>query len=121
MIGTRLEERPVSGGEMSRIFVINSERRDWKRRYFDLSPERRIEPREVTRRYVLIVDQPEIREVIKKEFRVLPHESQKDYIFYCIARPHCRRTKEFVKAIFYKLKKNNLGNGNLQDLEVLTA
>lgn len=105
---------------MSRIFVINSERRDWKK-ILRMDRERRLAPREVTRRYTLIVDEPEFREVIKREFMVLPHESNKDYIFYCIARPHCRRAKEFVKTIFYKLQKNNVDSGRLRELEILTT
>jgi hypothetical protein len=105
---------------MSRIFVINSERRDWKK-ILETAKERRETPQEVTRRYVLIVDEPEIREVIKKEFKVLPHESNKDYIFYCIARPHCRRAKEFVKTLFYKLQKNDIAADCLNQLEILTA
>lgn len=105
---------------MSRIFVINSERRDWKK-ILRMDRERRLTPREVTRRYTLIVDEPEFRDVIRKEFTVLPHESNKDYIFYCIARPHCRRAKEFVKALFYKLQKNNVAADRLAGLEILTA
>lgn len=113
------------GTRMPRIFVINRERRDWSKRDRNFHIERRHSNR-LTRRYVMIIDDPEIREIIKKEFSVppnaiVPHEQGEDFIFYFIAATATERISKLVSAIFYKLKKNNYTSEMLDQIEVLTA
>jgi|SRR3989338_11560101 len=110
---------------MPRIFVINRERRDWSNKNQYIHTERRLS-NILTRRYVMIVDDPEIREIIMKEFSVppnaiYPHEQGKDFIFYFVAATATERISKLVSAIFYKLKKNNYPDEMFDQVEVLTA
>ena len=110
---------------MSRIFVIDAERRNWARRIRSRR-EGDVSVFAVTRRYLMIVEQPALRDVIHKEFSTFPnaihpHESGKDFMFYCIAGPSCRRPKRLVDSLFHKLRKNDFPESELENLEVLTA
>lgn len=110
---------------MPRIFVINRERRDRSNKVQTIHTERR-RSNTSTKRYVMIVDDPGIREIIKKEFSVppnliVPHEQGKDFIFYFIAATSNERISKLVRAIFYKLKKNHYPSEMLDQVEVLTA
>lgn len=113
---------------MSRIFVIDVERRNWPQRIKRDSPPASapLSQPGVTRRYLMIVEEPKIRVILQKEFAsapnaVYPHESGKDFMFYCIAGPSCRRSKKLVESIFYKLRKNNLDERSLKAIEVVSA
>lgn len=119
---------------MSRLFVIDVERRNWAER---IRAARRgngngdgngngVRPLGVTRRYLMIIEHPEIRDIIKREFNssphaIHPHESGNPFIFYCIAGPSCRRPKKLIDALQYKLRKNNVPESDISDLEVITA
>ncbi|MBI2119803.1 MAG: hypothetical protein HYT97_09320 [Elusimicrobia bacterium] len=110
---------------MPRIFVINRERRDRSNKNRTIHTERRCS-NIPTKRYVMIVDDPEIRKIIKKEFSappnaIVPHEQGKDFIFYFIASSSHERISKLVRAIFYKLKKNNVPAEMLDQVEILTA
>ena len=110
---------------MSRILVIDAERRNWARRV-------RLERTDsglniaVTRRFLLIVEKPHLREIIFKEFSsfpnaVYPHESGHDDMFYCIVGPSCRRPKRLVDSLLYKLRKNQVPSEEIEKLQVVTT
>jgi hypothetical protein len=106
---------------MSRIYIIDAERRDWGKR---LDQSRGSVP--VTRRYVMIVEDPRLREAVRTSFSdsphaVHPHESGNPSIFYCIVGPSCRRPKQLVEALHYKLSKYPVEPARMQGLEILVA
>ena len=108
-----------------RIYVINLERRYWPRRVKSAKVKGKEIP-DITRRYLLIVEHPKIREIVQKEFNsspnaIHPHESGDEAMFYCIASPSFRRAKRLVSTLFYRLKQNNLPESELNQLEILTA
>ena len=89
-----------------RIFIIQSERRNWTDRIqWCLDQNKNLPP--ITRRYILMVKNPEIRQLIQNQFETLPYDKGGTHqdIFYCLAQPSYRRPKELVKAILYKLSK----------------
>ena len=105
------------GKGMFRIFVTASERRNWRPR-IKRSIKRGEGVPPVTRRYLLFVEESELRGIIMKKFDVLPHESGKDDVFYCIAQPTYRRTVSFVKGLLAVLK-DNLDESQVNQIEVL--
>ena len=104
-----------------KIFVIDKERRSSKKTRPQLV-DRRMR-KGASKRYLLIVNDPEIEEIIKREFSkppnaIYPHESGENYIFYCVAGPSYRKGKRFVKSLFRGLKKNKMKLSELNQLQV---
>ena len=108
---------------MTRIYVINKERRNWKRSQ-DFGPSERRTLTEPTRRYLMIVEDLELRVGLKQLFStapngIQPHESGNDLFFYCIAGPSMRRKAKFENAIHYKLETSGLMKDPGKNLEIL--
>src|SRR2546423_921255 len=106
---------------MPRIFVIDAERRNWARRLKTRKSSDAVSA--VTRRYLIITESENLRKIIWKEFSgspnaIVPHESGREMLFYCIAGPSCRRPKRLVSSLLHKLKKNHIA---IDSMEVLTA
>ena len=105
-----------------KVFVINKERRTKIGKSHDVRRERRSAGISTTR-YLLIVNEPELEKIIRREFSnppdaIYPHESGDDYLFYCIAGDGFSED-QFVRDLFGKIKKaGRLRDGNINQLEV---
>ena len=88
-----------------RVFVIEDERRDWAKRIRKCVEQGEGVP-PVTRRYLVMAKNPQVRELILREYPTFPYKADgTGEIFYCIAGPSIRRSKEFIRSLLYKIEK----------------
>jgi hypothetical protein len=100
-----------------KIFIIQSERRNWEERIKQCVKKGTPLP-PITRRYLLMIKNDEIKNLIKKEFVTYPYSEKFGDIFYCIAGPSFRRPKELIKTLIYKMEKS-LGKNLTEEIEIL--
>ena len=100
-----------------KIFIIQSERRNWEDRIKCCVKENKPIP-PITRRYLMMTKDLKIRDLIKTQFTTIPYSDQHEDIFYCIAGHSFRRSREFVKALMYKMEKS-FDKEILDEIEIL--
>ena len=104
--------------ENQRVFVIEDERRDWGRRIaWGLRKGERTSV--ITRRYLMLVKDSQMRKVIEDRFKIEPYcGNGKGEIFYCVALGSSRRRKDFIKSLLHFFRKY-LGPSFCDRVEVL--
>lgn len=100
-----------------KIFIIQSERRNWEERIQQcVKNQRPIPP--ITRRYLMMTTNGRIRDFIRQEFTTYAYSEKNEDMFYCIAGHSFRRPKELIKALLYKMGKH-FDKEFLNEIEIL--